>query len=228
MRIARFYTLGEITTGLAHEINQPLFTINNYIQASLHLLRSEKIPKEDLLRALEQVAFQSERAGEIVRSIRRFVKKDAPKRDWININDVIRESLKIVNADIVQNDIKVILDLDDNITHTHCDRVQIEQVLMNLIRNSIEAMVEVYDREHQLVIQSASKQNIQVSVTDNGPGIAPDILDKVFYPFVTSKVTGMGFGLSISKSIVEEWGGQLICHNNETNGSTFSFTIPIK
>jgi len=226
-RIARFFTLGEMATSIAHEINQPLSAISNYAHASLNLLRSESGYTQEVTRALEAISTQSNRAGEIIRSIRRFVKKGEPKLEPVDINEAIKNAVKFVEPESKHYHIPIKLELQSESCSAHCDRIQVEQVIINLVRNAMEAMADNVNRPKEITIRTETNDSIDIFVIDSGTGIPSNIMDNIFDPFISSKSDGMGFGLAISQSIATICGGEIKCTKNDEKGCIFKFSLPI-
>ncbi len=229
MHISRLSTVGEMASGLAHELNQPLSAIMSYANASLRTVKAENVDMEKVFQNLEMVALQSKRAGEIIRRIREFVRKQKPNREKVDANKLVKEVVSFVQADIRSNKVVLKLSLARKISKVNADSIQIEQVLLNLIRNAIEAMAESKPDQRKLTISTLSTKSkcIELAVSDTGHGLDDEILAQVFEPFFTTKTEGLGIGLSISRSIVEAHGGTLSAKSNPQGGSTFKFTLPI-
>lgn len=226
--VHRLNTLGEMAAGFAHELNQPLAAITNYAKGCVRRLKSGRGEPAELLDAMEQVAQQAGRAAQVIRRIRGFVRKEAPKRAAADINHVIGETVNLVRVDLERQGITVTLDLADGLAPVPVDVVQIEQVVLNLLRNGVEAMNEAPPAKRTLGIRTRphGEDAVEVTVTDNGPGVAALGQGSVFDPFVTSKPDGLGLGLSISKSIVENHGGRLRVAAGASGGAQMSFTLP--
>mgnify|MGYP002629313760 CR=1 FL=1 len=227
--IHRLNTMGEMASGFAHELNQPLSAIANFARGCIRRINKGSTDTGELLSALEQVAAQSTRAGEIIKRIRTFVKKEEPIRVRDDINRVIRETLKFIQSDAERQQTRFELDLATALPEVEIDVVQVEQVILNLVRNAIEAMSDLPDGPRTLTIRTSETDtgDIDISVIDTGPGIPPDSLEGVLDPFVTTKENGLGLGLSISRSIVESHGGRLRAGNFHGAGAIVSFTLPV-
>ncbi len=228
--ITRLGLMGEMASGLAHEVNQPLAAIGTYAQVSLNLLKNEN---PDLLKLAEVAAktqVQVLRAGKIIHQMKDFCKTKSQQRSTTDINELINDSVNLCVDHLKQNSITITLKLDHTLPHIAIEHIQIEQVLINLIRNGIDAIASMADKKQgEISIQSYLTPNheIQVRVKDNGPGIQEDQKMKILTPFHTTKAEGMGMGLSISRSLIEAHKGTLHFNSQFGKGSTFYFTLPI-
>jgi PAS domain S-box-containing protein len=227
-RVSRLTTMGELTASIAHEVNQPLTAITNNGSACLRLLANRNLDPEVLQRALEEIVADGTRASAVISRIRAFIKKTPEQRNQVNIKDVIQEVLALASQEIQENQILVECEFTKTPTLVLADRVQMQQVLLNLIMNGIEAMTGVTDRPRVLQVKSAINESgdVLVTVGDSGTGFSAD-RDSVFTPFFTTKANGMGMGLTISRSLIEGHGGHLWAEPNVPNGAVFSFTLPI-
>jgi PAS domain S-box-containing protein len=226
--VTRVTTLGELAASIAHEINQPLAAIVADANASLNWLATAD-PDLDMVRdALAAVVSDGHRAGDVIQRIRQLATKTDPQRARLEINDVIRDMLPLVRTEIRNHDVSLRLDLAPALPPVLGDRVQLQQVLINLVMNGIEAMASVADRPRELVIRSGPHggDEVLVAVEDAGVGIDPNSVNQLFSAFFTTKPGGMGMGLSISRSIVEAHGGRLWATRNPTHGATFHFALP--
>lgn len=225
---ARVATMGEMASGLAHELNQPLCAIVNYTEASLSLLDARGI-NGDVRNHLAHVAEQAERAGEVIRRLREFIRRRVPVAKHENLNDLVREVLELAKCDVTNHHTEARLELLEDAPSVLVDKIQIQQVILNLMRNGLDAMSATpkQDRKLDLVIRRHGERLLSVSVTDSGCGLTKDESENVFEPFFSTKSNGMGMGLSISRSIVEEHDGSLWATPNPEGGSTFIFTVPI-
>ncbi|MEO8757135.1 MAG: PAS domain S-box protein [Devosia sp.] len=226
-RLARLNELGEMASTLAHELNQPLSAIANYVQGCIRLLAQLPEQQANMVRgALEETAKQSLRAGEIIRHLREFVTRGDTEREPEDINKLVEEAGALALVGSRQLGIRSQFAFGQGSEMVWADRVQIQQVLINLMRNGIEAMRDSATRE--LVVRTGEAEGrMQVEVSDTGPGISDEIVTQLFQPFVTTKSGGMGIGLSISRRIIRSHGGDLTYRRNEAGGATFSFTLPI-
>jgi C4-dicarboxylate-specific signal transduction histidine kinase len=229
--VARLNTVGEMMAELAHELNQPLSAICSHAQACKRLLASgDKDYAEDLSASLNQVNEQGTRAAEIIRRVRRFVAKAEPSEAVIDVNAMIRDVAELMSIDARMAEAETILDLAEPLPTVVGNRLQVEQVLVNLMRNGFEALRESNCERRRLVVRTAlhGPNAISVAVRDNGLGIAPEVLDRIFERFFTTKTGGMGMGLSISESIIKSHGGTLWAAPVPQGGAVFHFTLPIQ
>lgn len=227
--VTRLGLMGEMASGIAHEVNQPLSAVVNYTQVCLRFIQNENIDIEKLTDTLKKANQQALKAGQIIHSMREFVKPRKIHRSTVDINDLIYDAISIFEADFKQNLIAMRFELTKNLPCVIIDRVQIEQVILNLIRNSIEALKELPQfTQRQLSIETSLNpvHYIVVRVKDNGPGLSPIQREKILTPFFTTKASGMGMGLSISRSLVEAHHGTLHFNSKEDKGTTFYFTLP--
>lgn len=226
-RLARLNELGQMASTLAHELNQPLSAIANYVQGCIRLLAQISGPAADQMRgALEETARQSLRAGDIIRHLREFTTRGDTDRGPEDVNKLIEEAAALALVGSRERGIRTEFEFAPGDTLVFADRVQIQQVLINLMRNAIEAMRESDRRE--LVVRTVHQDHhsMRVEVQDTGPGIAEEISGQLFQPFVTTKAGGMGIGLSISRRIIQSHGSDLQYRRNEAGGATFSFLLP--
>jgi len=228
--VSRLSTMGEMAGGLAHEINQPLTAITTYAQACARLLEQGVAQHaEDVRTALAQISAQAIRAGEVIRRLRAMVKQHSTERTTVDCNQVVRELIMLAEPDARANDIALRLDLADEPLPVNVDVVQIQQVLLNLIRNAIDATLAVAQPVRRIDIRSAlnADDEVEVSVVDCGCGMTQEARERLFEPFFTTKSSGTGLGLSISRSIVRDHDGRLQCSPNPAGGTTFAFTLPL-
>lgn len=226
-RLARLNEMGEMASTLAHELNQPLSAIANYVHGCVRLLQDAGDPKTVMVReALEAAAEQSLRAGQIIKHLREFVTKGETDKTPENIRKVIEESGALALAGSKEKGVRTVFDFAPGAEMAMIDRIQIQQILINLMRNAIEAMKDSPYRELTVRTRLDSKGEIAVEVEDTGPGISNEIAQDLFKPFVTTKAGGMGIGLSISKRIVEAHGGEMTVSKNASGGASFRFTLP--
>jgi two-component system sensor kinase FixL len=226
-RLARLNELGEMASTLAHELNQPLASISNYVQGSVRLL--EKAEGENLAMvrgALRETAKQALRAGEIIRHLREFVTRGETEKQPEDIRTLVEEAGALALMGSRERGVKSKFEFESSNEPVLVDRVQIQQVLINLMRNAVEAMHDSERRELRVKTTNPGPRLLSVAVADTGPGISEDVAAQLFQPFVTTKSGGMGIGLSISRRIIESHGGQLRVERNEAGGATFTFTLP--
>jgi len=226
-QVSRLTTMGELAASIAHEVNQPLTAVTNNANACLRLLARRNLEPEVLRRALEEIVGDGGRASAVIARIRAFIKKAPAERKELDINDVIREVLALASRELSENRVLLEPRLTKTLPLVLADRIQLQQVLLNLIMNGIEALTAVRDRPRMLWVQSEvdESREVMVTVRDSGSGLGSEG-DRVFTPFFTTKANGMGMGLSISRSLVESHGGRLWASRNSPHGAIFSFTLP--
>ena len=230
----RISTLGEMAAGLAHELNQPLSAIASYANGCIRRLRAGSFNEADLMSAVEQIASEALRGGEIIHRLRDLVQKREPQRRSIELDRVIQEVLRLFEPEATQAGIRLDVNIPEDLPALDVDRIQVEQVLINLIRNGIDAIREVRapgregNREDRIAIVASTKgAMVELAVSDSGGGIASDADEEIFEPFFSTKPNGLGMGLSISRSIVEAHGGKLWASSKGAGGAKFHFTLPI-
>lgn len=227
-RLARLSELGEMASTLAHELNQPLAAIANYAQGCVRILKDlDDAAAARIREALEETAKQSLRAGGIIRHLREFVTRGATERSPEDVRKLIEEAGALALVGSREQGIRTVFEFAPDTDDVMVDRVQIQQVLINLMRNAIEAMRECDRRELTVRTARHGDRFVLIEVADTGPGISEEVASRLFQPFVTSKASGMGIGLSISKRIVEAHGGQIWVSGNTEGGATFGFTMPV-
>lgn len=226
VHISRLTAMGEMASTLAHELNQPLTAIANYLKGSRRLLEDSADPAAGQLRgAMEKAAEQAMRAGQIIRRLRDFVSRGETERRAENLAKLIEEASAMALIGAKEHGIRVTFRFDPRVDLVLADRVQIQQVLLNLMRNAVDAMVQAEKRELVVSSRALPDDFVEISVADTGVGIAPEIAGQLFQPFVTTKPQGMGVGLSISSTIVEAHGGRIRAEANPGGGTVFRFTL---
>jgi two-component system sensor kinase FixL len=226
VHISRLTAMGEMASTLAHELNQPLSAIANYMKGSRRLLEGQADERSAMIReALDNAAAQALRAGDIIRRLRDFVSRREGERRVESVIKLVEEASALALVGAKDHGIRVRFDFDRTRDVVLADKVQIQQVLLNLIRNAIEAMQESEKRELLISSAPSSDDSIVVKVADTGSGIAPELASQLFQPFVTTKQHGMGVGLSISRTIVESHGGRIWAEPNPSGGTVFNFTL---
>ena len=227
--MSRLSSMGEMASGFAHEVNQPLTAINNYAQVCRRALQRDTLDKDFLNEAMEKVSTQAQRAGSIISRIRSFVKKPDHCLEKVNCNRLINDVVKLAEVDARHNQIEIHLDLQDDLPEVRIDPIQIQQVALNLVRNAMEAMRDMETRAIGVVVETRKldEQFVKVRVIDRGYGLADDADEKMFTPFYTTKSDGMGIGLSVCHSIIQTHGGVLNFDRNPEGGAILWFTVPI-
>ncbi|HEU4523796.1 MAG TPA: PAS domain S-box protein [Gemmatimonadales bacterium] len=226
--LSRVTMLGELSGALAHELNQPLTAILANARAAQRLLRVTSPDLTELGEILEDIAADDRRAGEVIERLRAFLRKGDMQPGHLNLNDVVTDVLGLVHSDLIQRGVTVEPRLDTALPPVFADRIQLQQVLLNLLLNACDAMAGDSSTEKRVTIVTAATPagEVELSVADQGTGIKPDQMERVFEPFVTSKPHGLGLGLSICRSIVTAHGGKLWADNNEGGGATFHLMLP--
>jgi two-component system, LuxR family, sensor kinase FixL len=228
VHMSRLTSMGEMASTLAHELNQPLSAIANYLKGSRKLLESATDERSTLIRdAVDKAAEQALRAGEIIRRLRDFVARGESERRVESVKKLVEEASALALVGAKDLGIRVKFVFDPTIDLVLADKVQVQQVLLNLMRNAIEAMEGSQIRELVISTRPADDEMLAISVADTGPGIAPDVSAQLFQPFITTKRNGMGVGLSISRTIVEAHGGQIDVEPNPAGGTVFCFTLRV-
>jgi two-component system sensor kinase FixL len=225
--VSRLTAMGEMASTLAHELNQPLTAISNYLKGIDRLLEAPEPQNEPLMRsALEKASEQALRAGQIIRRLRDFVSRNEGERRIESITKLAEEASALALLGVKDQDVHVSMTLDPTVDQVVVDRVQIQQVLVNLLRNAVEAMSGAPRRELKVTSRAGAENMAMIRVSDTGMGISPDVAAQLFSPFFTTKETGMGVGLSICRTIVEAHGGRIGAEANPGGGAIFFFTVP--
>lgn len=226
VHVSRLTALGEMASTLAHELNQPLAAISNYLKGSLRLLPETKDERTlKLENAIDKASDQALRAGDIIRRLRDFVSRGESERRPEDLRKLIEEASALALVGAKEKGVRVEFSFDPGIDRVLADRVQIQQVLLNLIRNSMDAMTDSERRELLISAEKDDDAMVKIRVSDTGSGISPDLMDRLFQPFVTTKVHGMGVGLSISRTIIDAHGGRIWAEPRPGGGTTFNFTL---
>ncbi len=224
----RVNAMGELASGLAHELNQPLTAIANYANVCKMLLDRERETRQQVKEILGDVTAQAERAAEIIRRLRALVIKRPPRQSTFCLNDVVAEALEFEKMDAQARGVIVETELDDALPLLLGDPIQIEQVVLNLVRNGLEAMERIEAGKKRLTVRTCRDDGkVRVEVSDTGVGLSGELGEKVFDSFFTTKESGLGVGLSLSRSIIEAHGGNLRAQTNESGGATFCFSLPV-
>ncbi|HUO90577.1 MAG TPA: PAS domain S-box protein [Rhizomicrobium sp.] len=223
--VSRLTDMGQVAAGLAHELNQPLTAILNYTNTGLDISHEQK--DEDLESIFTKIGEQTARAGNIIRRLRSFIEKREPNRTEDNIVRTVEEAIRLGMLDASERGVSIRLKTAAAIPNVFIDRIQIQQVLVNLMKNAADAMEKSPRREINILVTTPSPDFVQISVADTGPGIAPAIADKLFQPFLTTKQGGMGVGLNICRSIVEAHGGRIWAEQGPEGGAVFRINLPV-
>jgi two-component system sensor kinase FixL len=225
--VSRLTAMGEMASALAHELNQPLSAVASYVSGAFRLAEAETIDRERLVDALRRANGQAMRAGEIIKRLRDFVARGETERRLENLARVVEEASLLAMVGAKEHGIIVGFDFDTTIRRVLIDKVQIQQVVVNLFRNAVDALESVETRRILVSVQPSGSRLAIVSVADTGIGIPPDVASRLFQPFVTTKQHGMGVGLSISRNIIEAHGGRIWMEANPGGGAAFLFSVPL-
>jgi C4-dicarboxylate-specific signal transduction histidine kinase len=228
--ITRLVTMGELTASIAHEVNQPLGAMVTSAASCARWLAAKPPQMAKAQRALQRIVSDGRRAGAIIERIRSLTKRQTPRKEWLDVNETILEVIALTQYDLRRNDVALERRLAEHLPRIPGDKVQVQQVLLNLIVNAIEAMSKTEQRRRGLTIVSARGEpdGVRVEVRDTGPGLDPEGASQLFEPFYTTKAQGLGIGLSISRSIVEAHGGRLSAGANAPHGAVFCIWLPDK
>jgi two-component system sensor histidine kinase TtrS len=225
--VARLSTMGEMASGLAHELNQPLSAIHTYVQGCIRRINMGNNDSEAIINALQLTAQQAHRAGGIIRRLRSFVRKGESHKTYTEINHIVNEVTSFLDTQLKNKKVSLSVELEDELPPVLADIIQIEQVLINLLKNGIESMSDMDEPQIKVLTRRFNSNLVELCVIDSGHGISEDKLKRIFNPFFTTKSSGMGMGLSISSSIIEAHEGKLYAENNPDKGARFCFTLPI-
>ena len=227
LHVSRLSAMGQMASALAHELNQPLTAIMNYVKAATRTMSALEGPQVEKAREwMEKATQQTARAGQIIRHLRDFIEKRESSRTYESLNKVVEEAIALGLVGAADTNVKVHLELDPNVHATLIDKIQIQQVLINLIRNAIEAM-QTSPKGDLTIRTVADKDAVEVGVSDTGPGLSEDVAARLFQPFVTTKEKGMGIGLTICQSIIEAHNGRIWATPNQDGGVEFRFRLPV-
>ncbi len=227
--MGRLTLAGELAAGMAHELNQPLTAIINYAEACREMVRKGGAETDELAATLEHLSKQGQRAGAIIQRLREFTRRTAPKRTRWAVNQLVRSAVDFMAFETRSSGVVVHCNIRDDLPEVFVDGIQIQQVLLNLLRNSMDAMERLPPGEHVVWVRAFRLDSgpVCVSVLDQGPGIDSHVRDQLFFPFVTTKAEGMGLGLAISKSIIEAHDGKLWLDAGNESGACFCFSLPV-
>jgi PAS domain S-box-containing protein len=226
----RLATIGQLTASIAHEVNQPIGATRNNANAALRFLSEVPPNLVEVREALESVVNDTYRAGGIIGRIRNQIKKVPPRKERVDLNNAIEEVIALVRGELSKNRVSVHTELGERLPALRGDRVQLQQVVLNLILNALEAMLNLDDDARELTIctEASPSKDLLVTVSDSGPGVAADDRERIFESFYTTKSSGVGIGLSISRSIIEAHGGRLWADALQSRGAVFKFTLPVQ
>ncbi|MDR3526650.1 MAG: ATP-binding protein, partial [Rhizomicrobium sp.] len=230
IHVSRLNAMGHMTAAIAHELNQPLAAITNYLGAAKHTLNVAVVDPAAILRLKEligKVQNQTLRAGSIIKNLKDVVEKRESCRFAAKLEDIVRDSLAMVMYDATGSTIDAKLEFDPTVPTVLVDKVQIQQILVNLIRNSVEAMHDGAERILTLTTHPGEPGFVNVLVCDTGPGVAPDVLQRLFQPFNTTKKSGMGLGLMVCQTLAEANGGRIWRHEERAKGTCFCLSLPL-
>ena len=227
--VARVSTMGALAGSLAHELNQPLTAILSNAQAASRFLAGPSGDVAEVREVLRDISEDTKRAGDVIRQLRRLVKKDGIQLETLDLNQMIHDAVRLLRSDTVIRKVRIALDFPGDLAPVRGDGVQLQQVMFNLLLNAFDAMKDVPEGERTVCVRARQPDSgaVRIEVSDRGTGIHPEKLARLFEPFQTTKQEGLGLGLSISRSIVEAHGGRLWATNNEDRGATFCFTLPL-
>ncbi len=227
-RVARITTIGELTASIAHEVNQPLAAVVSNADACVAWLSHQNPNLGEARAAAERTVHGATRASEVIVQIRSLINKTTPERKRVHINEIIEDTVALVNLQGMRNNVSVAIELTPDLPVVFGDRIQLQQVVLNLMMNGIEAMTAVTDRPRKLLIRSQIQDagQVHVSVQDSGIGVSAEVMARLFEPFFTTRSKGIGMGLPISRSIIEAHGGRLWAESTVSQGSIFQFMLP--
>ena len=221
--------MGELTASLAHDLSQPLAAILSNAQAARRLLAADSVDLAQITQILGDIVEDDKRAGAVIHRLRSLLKKGDLERVSLDLNEIVNEVARLVRSDAVIRNVAMSVELAEGLPRVRGDRVQLQQVVLNMVLNGLDAMREPHAGERNLVIRTAANgaSIVAVSVEDSGIGIEPEHEEKIFQPLHTTKADGLGMGLAIARTIVEAHGGGIAAWNNPQGGATFRFTLPI-
>ena len=228
MHVSRLATVGEMSSGIAHELNQPLCAMANYARACDRLLALPDPDIGEIRDTLQAIAAQALRAGEVIRRLRSLSRPPRPSREVVDVNTLIAELTDLIQAATQHNRVRYRFEAGLDLPRVLVDRSQIQQLVLNLVRNSVEALAEQPVEAREVVLRTAhtGTGDIEISVSDLGPGVAPTVAPHLFTPFCTSKAAGTGLGLAMSRTIAGAHDGSLDYHPNKPTGACFTLTLP--
>jgi signal transduction histidine kinase len=228
LRVERSARLTELTASLAHELNQPLAAILSNAQAALRFLESKKPDLNEFQEIIRDIISDDQRAGNVIRSLRSMMKREEGEKRPTNLNDILNDVIQIFRSEAIFRNVRIETEWDGSFLSVFCDKGQLQQVVLNIIMNGSEAMSGTPPEQRRLILRTQRKdRSIWVSVRDSGPGIDKGDLNQIFQPFFTTKRTGLGIGLTLCHTIVEDHGGRIWAENNPDGGATFFIELPI-
>jgi two-component system, LuxR family, sensor kinase FixL len=228
LNVSRMATIGEMAAGIAHELNQPLTAISNYARASERLLARPDTNLADVREALQQISVQTKRAADIIRQLRALAEGEGADRALVNINDLVAELDDLLRTDTIVHGVQLSLDLAPELPPVAVDAGQVQHVILNFVRNGLEALVTRPTANPCIVIRTrlTAAQEVELAVVDNGPGLPAQARERVFHPFFSTKARGTGLGLAISSSIARAHGGSVGYRPNPAGGACFFLLLP--
>ena len=227
--MARLSLLGEMAAGIAHEINQPLSAISNYSQAAKNMFAHGTADTDTLRSACDGIAEQAQRAAAVISNLRNFVRRREVEKERLSLKRLIDDVMILINADAAHKGVMVDVKTEDSLPEIAGNAVQLQQVLLNLTRNAVDAMSANVRRPKEITIEAlhVADDRVEIRVSDRGPGISSSLEEAIFHPFFTTKEDGLGVGLAISRTIVDAHGGELSYERRREGGSTFVVSLPI-
>jgi two-component system sensor kinase FixL len=229
-QVGRFNLMGEMAAGIAHEINQPLSAIATYAQAAKRIMEREQPDMQTLVDICKKIDDQALRAGRVLENLRKFIRKQEIRAEPIDVNRAIVDVLNLIEADARAEGLRVAVQLEEGLPAVNANAVQLQQVVLNLTRNAVDAMRDsTGGKERGIVIKTGRMERggVRISVVDHGPGVSRQLGDNIFHPFVTTKRSGLGVGLAISRTIVQAYGGSLTYRDNPAGGAIFVVELPL-
>jgi C4-dicarboxylate-specific signal transduction histidine kinase len=225
----RVTTMGQLTASIAHEVNQPIAATVTNAEAALRWLGGHPPDLEEVRQSLDAIIKDGNRAGDVIGRIRALIKKVPPRHDQLDINEAILEVIEVTRSELLRNGVSLQTELVKGLPLIRGDRIQLQQIVLNLIMNAVEAMSDASKGSRDLLISTVEDKSngVLVAVRDSGPGLNPESLERLFDPFYTTKPGGMGMGLSICRSIMEAHGGRVWAAANVPHGASFHFSLPV-
>jgi signal transduction histidine kinase len=222
--------MGQLTASIAHELNQPIAAASTNADAALRWLGAKPPDLEEVRQALTRIVRDADRAGAVIGRVRDLIKKAPQRKDSVDMSEAVREVIALASSEIARGGVALQMEFGDGLPRIAGDRVQLQQVVLNLVVNAVQAMAEMEDGGRQLLVSTghAEPAGVLVTVTDSGPGLPPERVDRVFDPFYTTKPGGLGMGLSICRSIIEAHGGRLWVAGDLPRGASFHFSLPAR